>query len=141
MCRLYNNRKGFTLLEVIISVVLGTIVTIVVLELLTLSFVTFTKQSNIFSVTQEISVFMLTFTKDIHNADTVNVTNNRVDITSDGKQITYVYDNGIISRNSKILITNIDTIEFAQTPAGTGSLISVTVNKNGIEMRTTVYAK
>jgi prepilin-type N-terminal cleavage/methylation domain-containing protein len=141
MYRLHNNRKGFTLLEVIISVVLGTIVTIAVLELLTLSFVTFTKQNNIFSATQEISVFMLTFTKDIHNTDAVNVTNNRVDITSDSKQITYVYDNGAISRNSKILITNIDTIEFTQTPAGTGNLITVTINKNGIEMRTTVYAK
>jgi len=141
MYSLYNNGKGFTLLEVMLSTVLGIIVIIAVLELLTLSSISFTKQSNIFSATQEISVFMLTFTKDIHNADTIDVTDTRVDITSDGKQITYVYNNGTISRNSKILMTKVDALKFTQTPAGTGRLIGVTVSKNGVEMRTMVYAK
>lgn len=141
MYDLYNNKKGFTLLEVILSAVLGIIVVIAVLELLTLSSISFAKQSNIFSATQEISVFMLTFTKDIHNADIVNVTDSRVDIISDGKQITYVYDNGTISRNSKVLITKIDALKFIQTSDGTGSLIGVTVSKNGVETRTMVYAK
>ncbi len=141
MYSLHNSKKGFTLLEVMLSAALGIIVIIAVLELLTLSSVSFTKQSNIFSTTQEISVFMLTFTKDVHNADTINVTDNRIDITSNSEQITYAYTNGTISRNSKILITGINTLKFTQTPVGTGTLISVTVNKNRIEMRTTVYAK
>ncbi|MGH2331091.1 PulJ/GspJ family protein [Thermoanaerobacter mathranii] len=141
MYSLHNSKKGFTLLEVMLSAALGIIIIIAVLELLTLSSVSFTKQSSIFSTTQEISVFMLTFTKDVHNADMVNVTDARVDIISDGKQITYAYNNRTISRNSKVLITEADAVKFTQTPAGTGTLISVTVNKNGVEMRTTVYAK
>lgn len=138
---LYNDKKGFTLIEVIISVALSTIVMIAILETLTFTFVSFTNQNNIFTTTQEISIFMLNITKDIHNANTVSVTNNEVDITANNRQITYVYSNGTVTRNSKVLITGVSALQFIQTSAQTGSLISVTINKNGIEMRTTVYAK
>lgn len=138
---LYNDKKGLTLLETIISAVLGTIVVIAVLETLTFSFTSFAKQNDIFNTTQEISIFMLYFTRDVHNANTINVTSNEVDITTGNEQVIYTYNNGTITRNSKNIITGLNSVQFAQVSAGTGNLISVTINKNGIEMRTTVYEK
>lgn len=141
MYSLHNNKKGFTLVEVMLSSILGIIIIIALLELLTLSFSSYAKQSAIFSTTQEMTIFMMNFTKDIHNSDTLNVTDNEVDITVNNERITYVYTNRTVSRNSKILMTEVDALKFTQNPTVTGNLVTVTLSKKGIEMRTTVYAK
>lgn len=113
-----RRQRGFTLLELILSIVIIGVISVVVGRIIFQSFKTFTIAQNVSDIDWQGLLVMENFANDVHTIRSANdistiTSSNFSFVNTSGTTVTYQLSGSTLTRNSQTLATGVQSIGFA----------------------------